>query len=71
MNFQDYAKAKFDKGRETYSEHPWDRFSVDAKEEIKQECADLYNYSELLAFENSELAAQIRLFSEEIYNRLQ
>lgn len=57
MTFEDFCKAKFDKGHLEHNE-PWDAEHIDARKEIKNELADLYNYAELLA--DKVLATKVR-----------
>lgn len=66
-DFKTFAREKFLKGAEEHKQR-WDKYSINVSEEIKGECADLYNYAELL--DDTELASRIRMFSEEIYNRM-
>lgn len=66
-SFHDACADKFAKGAEQHKQ-PWDAKHIDAIDEIRGELCDLYNYSTLL--KDKEMAWDIQLWTEALYNKL-
>ena len=67
MTFDEFCKAKFDRGHAEHGD-TWDSKHINARLEIKNELADLYNYAELLT--EADLAKEIRTLARELWTKL-